>query len=195
MPDTTPLTTGQVARHCQVSQATIINWIKEGKLKAYTTPGGHYRVLPPDLVSFLDTYHMPVDTALRAQARPRELLVSDSPHTARLAQTLQANRRLELVEAGDDYEAGAQVARFRPTVVVLNMASTRLDCLALCRRLRTSPEGREIRVLAVGRPADEEEAWAAGVDAYLPIDPADRLADELDALLENDRLSRRENDS
>jgi excisionase family DNA binding protein len=34
------LTTGQAAGYCHVSQATIVNWIKKGKLKAYATPGG-----------------------------------------------------------------------------------------------------------------------------------------------------------
>lgn len=62
------LTTGEAARYCYVSQATIINWIKKGKLEAYTTPGGHYRILLSDFVSFLKTYRMPVDVTLKALA-------------------------------------------------------------------------------------------------------------------------------
>ncbi len=62
------LTTGQAARYCCVSQATILNWIKKGKLAAYATPGGHYRILLPDFISFLETYRMPVDSALKALA-------------------------------------------------------------------------------------------------------------------------------
>ncbi len=58
------LTTGQAARHCHVSQATIVNWIKKGKLKAYATPGGHHRILLPDFLSFLEIYGMPVDSTL-----------------------------------------------------------------------------------------------------------------------------------
>jgi excisionase family DNA binding protein len=59
------LTTGQAARYCHVSQATILNWIKKGKLEAYATPGGHYRILLPDFLSFLEMYKMPVDSELR----------------------------------------------------------------------------------------------------------------------------------
>ena len=65
------LTTGQAARHCHVSQATIVNWIRKDKLKAYTTPGGHHRILLSDFLSFLETYKMPVDSALTALSRPR----------------------------------------------------------------------------------------------------------------------------
>jgi excisionase family DNA binding protein len=58
------LTTGQAARYCQVCNATILNWIKQGKLEAYTTPGGHFRIRLSDLLSFLERYEMPVDPRL-----------------------------------------------------------------------------------------------------------------------------------
>jgi excisionase family DNA binding protein len=56
-----PLTTGEIARICQVSQATVLNWIRDRGLKAYATPGGHYRVLPADLRAFAEQYNMPID--------------------------------------------------------------------------------------------------------------------------------------
>lgn len=56
-----PLTTGEVARACQVSQATVINWIRDRGLMAFTTPGGHFRVLVDDLQNFASQYRMPID--------------------------------------------------------------------------------------------------------------------------------------
>jgi len=35
------LTTGQAASHCQVSTPTLKTWIREGRLRAFKTPGGH----------------------------------------------------------------------------------------------------------------------------------------------------------
>lgn len=55
-----PLTTGDVARICQVSQATILNWIRDRGLMAYTTPGGHYRIQRDDLQEFAARYNMPL---------------------------------------------------------------------------------------------------------------------------------------
>ena len=55
------LTTGDIARICQVSQATVLNWIRDRGLNAYTTPGGHYRVRPSDLREFAARYQMPID--------------------------------------------------------------------------------------------------------------------------------------
>jgi excisionase family DNA binding protein len=38
------LTTGQTAHRCAVTPATVLNWIRSGRLEAIRTPGGHYRV-------------------------------------------------------------------------------------------------------------------------------------------------------
>ena len=56
-----PLTTGQIARICHVSPATVLNWIHDRGLNAYATPGGHYRVQPSDLKSFAERYQMPLN--------------------------------------------------------------------------------------------------------------------------------------
>ena len=150
MSETNPLSTGQAARYCHVSQATIINWIKQGKLNAYATPGGHYRILLPDFLSFLETYRMPVDATLRQSSRPRVLVVSDNLNAEKLVQMLQKNGRFDVAWAGNEYEASAQVARLGPNAVVLDTTSATLDCLALCRWLRASPEGETISMLVVG---------------------------------------------
>jgi excisionase family DNA binding protein len=54
-----PLTTGEVARHCYVSNAAVRGWIRSSKLKAYRTPGGHYRIKRGDFAAFLDKHGMP----------------------------------------------------------------------------------------------------------------------------------------
>ena len=38
------LSTGQAAELCAVTPATVLNWIRTGKLEGIRTPGGHYRV-------------------------------------------------------------------------------------------------------------------------------------------------------
>ena len=191
MPETNPLTTGQAARYCHVSQATIINWIKRGKLNAYATPGGHYRILLPDFLSFLETYEMPVDSTLRQSSRPRVLVVSDDLNAENLIQVLQKNGRFDIARAGDEYEASAQVARLGPDAVVLDTTSATLDCLALCRWLRASPEGETISMLAVGSTEDGEAARAAGADVYVPAAAiTDKLEEALTTMLASKRNRR-----
>ncbi|MCR4407350.1 MAG: helix-turn-helix domain-containing protein [Anaerolineae bacterium] len=54
------LTTSDIARYCQVSLVTVFRWIRSGKLKAYTTPGGHYRIRQSDFRDFLIRVECPL---------------------------------------------------------------------------------------------------------------------------------------
>jgi len=38
------LSTGQAAELCAVTPATVLNWIRTGRLEGVRTPGGHYRI-------------------------------------------------------------------------------------------------------------------------------------------------------
>ncbi len=38
------LSTGQAAALCSVTAATVLNWIRTGKIEGVRTPGGHYRI-------------------------------------------------------------------------------------------------------------------------------------------------------
>jgi two-component system OmpR family response regulator len=55
------LTANDVARYCGVTSVTVSRWIKGSKLRAYTTPGGHYRILKQDFREFLESNGLPVD--------------------------------------------------------------------------------------------------------------------------------------
>jgi len=50
------LTTTEFARLCGVSRFTIINWAKQGKIKAIRTAGRHYRIPASEALSLLRTF-------------------------------------------------------------------------------------------------------------------------------------------
>ena len=47
------LSTGAVASRCGVSRDGVLHWIYAGKLRAFRTPGGHFRVRRSELERFL----------------------------------------------------------------------------------------------------------------------------------------------
>jgi two-component system OmpR family response regulator len=55
------LTASDVARYCGVTSVTVSRWIRGNKLRAYTTPGGHYRIRKQDFREFLKSNGLPVD--------------------------------------------------------------------------------------------------------------------------------------
>ncbi len=54
------LTTFEIKNLLSIDITTAMKWIDSGKMKGYTTPGGHRRVLKQDFLNFLKKYKMPM---------------------------------------------------------------------------------------------------------------------------------------
>mgnify|MGYP005838347967 CR=1 FL=1 len=169
------LTTGEVAQYCQVSPVTIFRWIKEGKLPAHSTPGGHYRVRATDLLAFLAKHAIPVDTELRrAVAGEKRILVVDDEQA--IVETVVRNlQRLgpqfRFATAFNGFEAGRQLALFAPDLIVLDLMMPGVDGLDVCRQVRSDPSTRHIKILVVTGYSSAEQLEAArraGADDCLP---------------------------
>ena len=66
------LTTGEAARHLSVCPNTIKRWISAGALRAYTTPGGHWRIPFDAFARFLSERGLPpIDTLHAAPLQER----------------------------------------------------------------------------------------------------------------------------
>ena len=53
IPDKEYLTTSEAAKICKVTRFTVRNWVKQGKLRAITTPGGHQRIPQEAVINLL----------------------------------------------------------------------------------------------------------------------------------------------
>ncbi|OGO25025.1 MAG: hypothetical protein A2144_14975 [Chloroflexi bacterium RBG_16_50_9] len=56
------ISVGLAAKHCGVSNTTVLRWITCGQLPAFRLPGGHYRIERDNFSNFLASYSMPVRT-------------------------------------------------------------------------------------------------------------------------------------
>jgi len=54
------LTSRNIASYCQVSKSTVLEWIKSGRLNAFSLPSGHYRIDRKDFKEFLEKWQIPV---------------------------------------------------------------------------------------------------------------------------------------
>lgn len=164
----TLITTGVVAAHCGVSYEAVAKWIRKRKLRAYTTPGGQHRVRIADFQVFLDKYGMPSFDPPSPRRR-RILIADDDQSIVFLIQKLfTSTEDYECATAQDGYDAGVQVMKFRPDVVILDLMIPSVNGITLCRKLKTSPDTTHIRVLAItGYPQLVQEALAVGADVCL----------------------------
>jgi len=105
------------------------------------------------------------------------LLVDDAPLFRELGSLFLA-RNGEVITASNGAEALAVVARQRPDVIVADLEMPLLDGAELCRRLKSDPEQRSIRVILVtSGDAAEQHARAvrAGADDVI-AKPIGRIA-------------------
>lgn len=184
------ITTGEVARHCQASVPAVRQWIRDGRLQAFQTPGGHARIEVAEFKRFLERYGMPSYRATEASddEAPRVLVVEDDPEVVQLIQDfLEVHPRpLEVEAASDGYDALIKVGSFRPDLLILDVVMPRLDGIEVCRRLRAVPETRDVKIIAItGHPEMVQPILTAGADACVPK-PFDfrTLSKEVGRLLE-----------
>lgn len=153
--------THEAARICRVTPMTVIRWIKEGKIPAFRTAGGHRRILVDDLARFCAARGIPfaaehgeAGRILIADADPvvREV-VADAIHTV--------DARFAVEQAGDAFTAGRLLANFRPALFVIDQRLAGIDALDLCGRLtRGTDEPIAVAVLlAVDALPDVERAF------------------------------------
>jgi len=186
--DLTLITTGEAASHCRVSLQALRRWIRDGRLKAFQTPGGHARIEVAEFRRFLKDCGMPPYPAGEGLAVPRVLVVEDDPDILQILTGLLAGqpRRLLVETAVDGYDALIKVGTFQPSFLILDVVMPKLDGLEVCRRLKGGSETRHIRILAVtGHAGMAERVVAAGADACItkPFD-FEVLSKELERFLD-----------
>ena len=173
MPDSRLVSTGRAAELCQVTPRALNNWIREGKLRAYTTPGGHYRIRLLDLEEFLHRHGMPPLEAAGASpsGRPRVLVVDDDEGIVEIMSTMIAELgNIEISTADNGFNAGLEIARFRPDLVTLDLVMPYVDGYKVCQTIKSAPETRDTRVLVVTGFTEEgfiQRALDSGADAWL----------------------------
>ena len=167
------LSTGDIARYCQVTPATVVNWIKAEKLQVYTTPGGQYRMEVNDFVGFLETNKLPIPEELQPSNERRVLLIDNDPEVLeRATQAIAEHLPTVILEESDNGVDGLlKMGGLKPHALVLDLSLPNIDVAEICRRLRASNEMRNVFIVAVSSAeADSEivrKVRRAGVDAFL----------------------------
>lgn len=147
--------TSEVARFCHVTPDTIRKWAEAGRIQVFKTPGGHRRIRREDLLRFLRENNIPIHAELDNTA-VKFLVVDDEKPTALVIRRFleRSQKPFQLEVAGDGFDAGHQVATFQPDVVFLDLGLAGCDGLDVCRRIKSTSEHPNIRVIAMTAAED-----------------------------------------
>lgn len=137
-------TTGEAARICNVSQQTIIRCFDRGRLTGFKVPGSKFRRIPrAELVRFMQQNDIPIDRL--SDGRTKALVVGKQGSAAwALATALRSDARFDVRAAETPFDAGLEIATFRPEVTLVGAGA---DARSLEASLRARTDLREVRVI------------------------------------------------
>lgn len=175
------LTSWEVGDLLQVNPSSVNKWVKEGRISAFRTPGGHRRIRVRDLVKFLSEHKMPIPSSLGSERRRLLIVDDDERYLRSLTRLFKSHEELDVRLVNNGIDALVLVGSFQPQAIVLDVFMPGVDGIEVCRRLREREETHAIDVIiATGSltPEIERKAQEAGARACLskPIDFAALLA-------------------
>ena len=103
-------------------------------------------------------------------SKAKILVVDDSPTHLKLASDPLTESGYQVVTASDGEEALAKVESEMPALVVLDVIMPKMNGFQVCRKIKTTPELREIKVLmCTSKTQESDKFWGKkqGADAYL----------------------------
>lgn len=168
----------EVANLCGVVNQTAINWIRNGHLKAFTTPGGQYRVYAEDLRAFLEGRGMRIPEELSGKSRfdvdwNSLVIIDDDRELNDLLRRYFEKKlpSLAIAQAFDGFEAGRILTEKRPGFVILDVDLPGVTGHSLCKRIKTDPSFGKPYVVAItglDRPEERSSMLEDGADAFFP---------------------------
>jgi len=166
----------EIANMCGVVNQTAINWIRNGYLKAFNTPGGQYRVYKDDLIDFIKNRGMRVPEILLEakglEANWKKIMIVDDDvalNNALQSYLLKNIPELTVLQSFEGFDAGAQLVEKKPGFILLDLALPGMNGQEICKRIKTEPAfGKPfvIVITALEDEALEAELIRMGADRF-----------------------------
>ena len=164
------LTTGEVAKICNVAPRTVSKWFDSGALHGYRIPGSKDRRIPLNqLIRFMKQHGMPLNGLMTGATRI--LIVDDEQDIVEVLEKIledEAKYEVEVTRGG--FAAGVTAEKFRPHVILLDMHLRDIDGKALAQHVKNNADLQLTKVIAMSGRMGEDELkglLAAGFDGYL----------------------------
>ncbi|MFQ5441200.1 MAG: response regulator [Thermodesulfobacteriota bacterium] len=155
--DNKPYTTGEIANFCDVTINAVKKWIAAGKLEAFRTPGGHYRIKKDDFLSFVSRYKLDIKEKIFPESK-KVLVVDDEEDVVEyiIGAIKSMDGRYTIETANDGYDALIKVGDFKPELLILDIRMPKINGFDVCRRIKGDEHTKDIKILAVTAYGQED---------------------------------------
>jgi excisionase family DNA binding protein len=164
------LTTGEVAKVCNVAPRTVSKWFDSGSLRGYRIPGSKDRRIPLNsLIRFMKEHSIPLDGL--QSGKTRVLIVDDESEIVDVLQkvlTEQANYEVHTAHSG--FAAGIECEKYRPHVILVDMHLGEVNGQEVTKLVRSNQDLQLTKIIAMsGKLTDgqAQQLLQQGFDGYL----------------------------
>jgi excisionase family DNA binding protein len=164
------LTTGDVAKICNVAPRTVSKWFDNGQLKGYRIPGSKDRRIPvSELIRFMKQNNIP--TAALPIGKIRVLMVDGYTNAvSALAEDLRNKADYDVQTVASSFETGVVAQKFAPHVMLINLLAEDIDAANICKSIRSDGDLQTIKIIAIANQLSDSESAALlqrGFDGYV----------------------------
>jgi excisionase family DNA binding protein len=153
------LTTGEVAKICNVASRTVSKWFDSGQLRGYRIPGSKDRRIPvSSLVRFMKSHGIPLDGLMSGNTRVL-IVDGDEEVGGQLREILAEQTNYDIRAAASAFQAGIECERYRPHVMLVDIHMFEGDGQGVCNVLRENDDLQVTKVIAMsGKLTDGQVA-------------------------------------
>jgi excisionase family DNA binding protein len=164
------LTTGEVAKICNVAARTVSKWFDTGQIEGYRIPGSKDRRIPvQSLMNFMQEHGIPFDGLMSGNTRV--LIVDKDTEVCKTLERVFSDQTEYVVQScSNPFTAGVECERFRPHVMLFDLEFCGDDYTTFTNSLRESDELQATKIIAMsGRLSDGQltQLTCSGFDGVL----------------------------
>ena len=164
------LTTGEVAKICNVAARTVSKWFDSGQIDGYRIPGSKDRRIPvSSLVQFMRTHGIPMDGLMTGQSRVL-VVDTDTAVCTALTEVMGQETDHEVRTCSSAFTLGMECERFRPHVLLFDLAMCTGDPSTTIGAIRSNEDLQGMKIVCMYRTLTEGQAAAlrqCGCDGML----------------------------
>jgi len=160
------LTTGEVAKICNVASRTVSKWFDSGQLEGYRIPGSKDRRIPVDkLIKFMKAHGIPLDGLM--SGRTRVLIIDqDEEVVSTLKKILEEKTSYEVATATSCFAAGFECERFRPHVLLLDIHMGDGESKAVTKFVQSCDDLQVTRIIGMSGKLTDGQAAQLSHNGY-----------------------------
>ncbi|GJQ30635.1 MAG: hypothetical protein HBSAPP03_25190 [Phycisphaerae bacterium] len=165
------LTTGEVAKICNVAPRTVSKWFDSGSLKGYRIPGSRDRRIPSsELMRFMRAHGIPLEGL--NSGRTRVLIVDGERDVlSTLERILTEQTSYDIRTSNSAFAAGMECEKFKPHVLLLDLhLGSDADARAFAENVRRNEHLQFTKIVAMSGKLTDGQSQSLrmnGFDGFL----------------------------